>query len=181
MSYLFYWKKSAIRVFENNFLVFEKFVKSLWILKWKTCTNPVCSLVGCFVCQCLSSGLLVSWRLLRTVVVCLWVSHHGVSVVMGYLMRTVVRWLSVDFSSWGIWCELWIYHHGVCVVMWYLMPAVVVSHHSPLSSVVLYVQRHWVSMVMIGVLFSLSTSPQPLASLTPDLLLCITEGVCLFV
>ena len=38
----FYWKKSAIQVFENHFLVFEKFVKSLWILKWKTCTNPAC-------------------------------------------------------------------------------------------------------------------------------------------
>ena len=38
---LFYWKKSAIRVFENHFFVFEKFVKSLWILKRKTCTNPV--------------------------------------------------------------------------------------------------------------------------------------------
>ena len=28
-------------MFDNHFLVFEKFVKSLWILKWKTCTNPV--------------------------------------------------------------------------------------------------------------------------------------------
>ena len=57
---LFYWKKSAIQVFENHFLVFEKFVKGLWILKWKTCTNPVvpslavCSIVllvtvSCFV------------------------------------------------------------------------------------------------------------------------------------
>ena len=90
-------------------------------------------------------------------------------LIMGYLMQ------AVDFSSWGICCDV------VSVVMWYLMPAVVVSHHSPLSSVVLYVQRHWVSMVMIGVLLSLSTPPQPLASLTPDLLLCITEGVCLFV
>ena len=26
---------------ENHFLVFENFVKSLWILKWNTCTNPV--------------------------------------------------------------------------------------------------------------------------------------------
>ena len=43
---LFYWKKSAIQVFENLFLVFEKFVKSLWILKWKTCTNPALSLVS---------------------------------------------------------------------------------------------------------------------------------------
>ena len=51
---LFYWKKSAIRVFENRFLVFEKFVQSLWILKWKTCANPVFIILSFWLCHSFS-------------------------------------------------------------------------------------------------------------------------------